>query len=192
MIATTLLLLGIAQADSAFARERPTATIEIPPPVAPEAKTIAAANRLLTAMNIDAQYDSILGQMIPVMSAQVFQQVRDNVQTPDSVRRQLDDPAKLAKLREIFAEEVTKEFRARYGKIRTETAREYARLFTAEELNEIADFYSRPAGRKALEVMPQLNERLFPIGMRIGAEAGRAAMKTTLERHSLASERPNT
>lgn len=166
--------------------------VQVPLNVVPDAGRMAAATRLLTVMDIDRQYDSILGQMIPVMSAQVFQQVRDNVKTADSVRRQLDDPAQLAKLREIFAEEVAKEFRARYGKMRNETAQEYARLFTADELNELAAFYEKPVGRKALEVLPQLQQRLFPIGMRVGVEAGRAAMTTTLERVSLDAKRPNT
>lgn len=192
MIVATLLLLISPQTAPASPQKEPVVTIAVPPAVKPEADRIVAANRLLTTMKIDAQYDSMLAQMIPLMSAQVFQQVRDNVKTSDTVRRHLDDPTRIAQLRKVFAEEIAKEFRARYGKLRQETAREYARLFTAEELNEIADFYERPAGRKALEVIPQLQQRLFPIGVRIGAEAGEAAMKTTLERHSLVPERPNT
>lgn len=184
MIRAALALLAMAAPALAQVEQ-------VPPPAAAEPGRIAAATRLLAVMDIDSQYDSILGQMIPVMSAQVFQQVRDNVKTPDSVRRRLDDPAQLAKLREIFAEEATREFRARYGKMRTETAQEYARLFTADELNELAAFYERPVGRKALQVLPQLQQRLFPIGMRVGVEAGRAAMTTTLERVSLDAKRPD-
>lgn len=179
-----------------FALTVPAAAAQQPPvsPVAaaPDAERLDAATRLLNAMNIERQYDSMLGQMIPVMTAQIFEQVRDSATTPDALRQQLSDPATLQRLRQTFTDETAREFRARYGRMKSETAQEYARTFTTAELEELIRFYASPVGRKALETLPELQQRLFPIGMRIGAEAGQAAMKTTLERVSLESKRPTS
>ncbi len=148
--------------------------------------------RLLTATRIEQQYDAMLGQMIPLITGQMFEQIRDDVNTPPSIRRQLTDPAKLEELKSTFREEISREFRARYPRVKRETAIEYARLFTVQELVELTSFYETAVGQKALSTLPALTQKLFPIGARIGAEAGQAAMETTLKRVSLAPKRPNS
>ena len=50
------------------------------------------------------------------------------------------------------------------------------------DLAALTEFYGSPVGQRALVAMPKLQARLIPIGMRVGMEAGRAAMETTMKR----------
>ena len=165
------------------------ATLNTPPPVppvaapapAPSAAGLAAARRLLKAMNIEAQYDANLAQLIPLMTDQSFNAFKDNVKIPAEVRQFLSDPDNLSRSKRDYAERVMKGFQARYPALIEESARAYASAFTADELDALARFYESPVGQKTLAVLPQLQAKLFSLGGKIGLEVGREAIVQTLQ-----------
>lgn len=168
----------------------PPILVQAPPvTVAASPAAVAAAERFLDLIHLDRQYDSIFSRMIPVMTVQVFTSLKDNVKMPAKIRAHLADPAKEAEAERVFADEVMKGFRARYAAMRTATAREYATVFTAEELGQLVAFYQTPLGQKTLAVLPTLQGKLFPIGMAAGREVGEIAMRRTFERLDLTSDR---
>lgn len=128
----------------------PPILVQAPSPtvVASPSAAIAAAERFLDLIHLDRQYDSIFARMIPVMTVQVFTSLKDNVKMPAKIRAHLADPAKEAEAERVFADEVMKGFRARYAAMRTATAREYATVFTAEELEQLVAFYQTPLGKR--------------------------------------------
>ena len=56
-----------------------------------------------------------------------------------------------------------------YDEILAEMPALYARHFTVAELRDLRDFYNTPAGRKSLQVMPQLMADSMQIGQRIAS-----------------------
>lgn len=151
---------------------------------------IAAADALMTQMGLERQYDLIMAQMIPLATSQLFDGLQHNNQVPAKLREALSDPDRMAAFKRDFAERFGKAFRARYPEMRAMTDREYARAFTTAELRELTAFYATPLGQKTLSVMPELQKRLFPMGVKIGREAGDAAMKATVEHLIPADQRP--
>lgn len=166
-----------------------------PAPAPPAASTptsdkaaIAAAQRLLDATGIERQYDDILAKMIPLMAHQVFGSLKDNVTVPAKLRTFLADEENRGRATRIFNEEAAAAFRARYPTMRDATAREYARIFTAQELDELTAFYATPLGAKALRSVPEIQNQLMPIGVAAGADAGRIAMTRMVEKLGLDQE----
>ena len=153
---------------------------------------LAAAERLLGLVHLEQQYDALFARLIPVMSVQVFTSIKDNVRVPAKIRTELADAASRAEAERIFAEETMKGFKARYPELRAVTAREYAAVFTADELDQLAAFYASPVGQKSLAAMPALQGKLMPIGMAAGRQVGAAAMQRTFDRLELPPRRPAT
>ncbi|MBA4041098.1 MAG: hypothetical protein C0474_04760 [Sphingobium sp.] len=142
---------------------------------------IAAAEKLLKALDLTAQYDASFARLIPVLSVQAFDSLKDNVRVPRTVRSYLADPANLNTARAKFGEAAIAGFRARYPELIRATAIEYAKAFSVDELNALTSFYDTPAGQKALKLLPELQGRLFNIGAAVGAQVGREAMRKTLQ-----------
>jgi len=151
---------------------------------------IAAADALMTKMGLERQYDAIMAQMIPLATSQLFDGLEHNNQVPAKLREALSEPNRMAAFKRDFAERFAKAFRARYPEMRALTDREYARAFTAAELRELTAFYGTPLGQKTLSVMPELQQRLFPVGVKVGRETGEAAMRATIEHLIPADQRP--
>lgn len=187
MSALILGLALIAQAQAA-----PPAVVPAPPvaPAAADPVRLAAARRLLTATNIERMYDAMFTQLIPVMTVQVFSGLKDNVQVPAAIRTELAKPDREAAAERMFAAEVQKGFKAEYPDLKDATAREYAAVFTADEMDRLTAFYQSPLGQKTLAVMPQLQARIMPIGMRAGQKVGAAAIRNTIERLQLDHGKP--
>ena len=177
---------------------RPTQPPTVPPaaiaapPVAPaiDPARLAAAGRLLDAMHIERQYDAMFTQMIPLMTAQLFGSLKDDVKVPVALRNELAKPDQAAEAQRLFAVATLNGFKARYPELKAATAREYAALFTGDELAQLAAFYESPVGQKTLIAMPQLQAKLFPIGMAAGRAVGQEALRKTLERMQLGPGKP--
>jgi len=178
------LALVLAARAQAVPPPPPPVAVVVPPSAlpAPDPARVAAADKLLGAMGIERQYDTLLGGMVPIMTAQLTTQLRDNVNISPALRTRLSDEAARKAFHAMLSDEVVKEFRARYAEMRRLTAIEYAREFTLADLTALNDFYSSPVGQRALVAMPQLQARLIPMGMRVGMEAGQAALATTMKR----------
>lgn len=153
--------------------------IEVPAPVpspAIDPARLASAHRLLGIIQIEQQYDQLLSRMIPVLSVQIFSSLKDNVRVPARLREYLAHPENEAAARGIFSSEAIKAFKAQYPDMRRATALEYARIFSAAELDQLTSFYATPLGKKALSALPELQNRLMPVGMLAGQKAGQAAI----------------
>ena len=156
-----------------------------PPPaasaVAPTAAGLEAARRLLKATNIEQQYDLNFARLIPLVTKQIFNSIKDNSKVPPRVRNFLNDPANLDRAERDFAERLKKGFQQRYPRLIDEAARAYAQAFTVEELNALAAFYDSPLGQKTLAELPELQNKLFMVGGTLGMEVGKEAIRQTLE-----------
>lgn len=185
-------LAAQAQIQTQAAPPAPPPIVIVPPaqPVPADPARLAAAERLLGATHIDQQYDAVLTRMIPVITVQMFSSLKENVAVPAAVRTHLAEPENAAQAERIFAEEAMKGFKGQYAAMRTATAREYAAVFTTDELNQLIAFYASPIGQKSLAVQPELQNKLMPIGMAAGRDVGRGAMLRTLDRLNLMPKKP--
>ncbi|MEH3120572.1 MAG: DUF2059 domain-containing protein [Sphingomonas phyllosphaerae] len=142
---------------------------------------LAAATQLLAAMHIERQYDALISQMLPVMTKQIFGSLQNDSRLPARIRSRLSDPEVLKTMEKTFSTKLMAQFRSRYATLISLTAQEYARAFELSELNAVQAFYASPAGQRALTLIPLLQQKLVPLGMKIGSDAGAAAMKETVE-----------
>lgn len=188
MIGLILMILATAQQTPPPA-QAPPPVVQVPPP-APDSERLAAATRLVEALHIDRQYDSIFTLLIPAMTTQLFSSMRDSTKVSAQIRAYLADDAHRAEAQRLFAAEALKGFKARYAAFSAATASEYARAFTLDELRGLAAFYESPLGQKTLAVLPGLQQRLAPIGMSAGREVGIEAMKETLRKLDPSSPEP--
>jgi hypothetical protein len=164
----------------------PTAAVSVDP------VRVSAAEQLLNAMKIEQSYDSMFMQIIPLMTVQIFSGLKDNIKVPVTLRNELAKPEREAAAERIFAAEVLKGLKAEYPSMKAKTAREYASVFTVDELKQLSAFYASPVGQKTLTVMPQLQAKIMPIGMQAGRKVGEAAFTTTMKRMQLGTGKPNT
>lgn len=183
------LLLAAAMAQSAPAAPPVVSAMPAAPAVIDPAR-LQAAERLLEAMHIDQQYDSMFSRMIPVMTVQVFATLKNDVQVPVALRTELAKPDRAAAAERIFAEQSLRGFKAHYAELKLATARAYAAAFELNELNQIAAFYQTPVDQKTLAVIPALQSKLMPIGMAAGVAVGQEAMRKTVEQMGFAPPRP--
>lgn len=179
-----LISMGLAQAAPQAPAAPPAPTAAVDP------ARLAAAGRLLEAMHIDRQYDSMFSQLIPVMSVQLFGILKDNTTVPAALRSELAKPDRQAEAQRYFAEESLRGFKANYPAMKAATAREYAAIFTTDEIAQLSAFYASPVGQKALATMPQLQAKLMPIGMAAGQAVGQDAMRKTVEHMQIEPGKP--
>ncbi len=53
-----------------------------------------------------------------------------------------------------------------WDSLKPEMAKMYAEMFTVEELNEMADFYRKPVGKKAAQLMPEIAVEANKLGQK--------------------------
>lgn len=188
-----LISFAMAMLSAAPVPQQAPPVVAISPPTGSTAidpLRMAAAEKLVVALRIEAQYDAIFGRLIPAMSTQIFDNLSNNVQVPVSLRNHLADPAHLRDARQRFSQLAVAAFKSRYPQMIKATAAEYAREFSVDELNELAAFYATPLGQKALSVLPAIQQRLFPIGEAMGREVGREVMLKVLDEIDAATPQP--
>jgi hypothetical protein len=111
--------------------------------VNPPAGSLKAAERLAEVMNLKGQMGGGFEALMPMIKGMA-----------DSMMLAPDERAALeSTFRQWYLEDFD------HAKILTETVKLYASTFTEEELIVLAEFYTTPAGRKALTVMPELMKR---------------------------------
>jgi len=115
------------------------------------------AEKLLTAMHLDRMGTSMMDAMLGEVERQFISEAEAKGNDPDD----------LAEAKEMFAA-----FRERVrtidfnGLLRHEQAAIYAKYFNEQELADLCAFYESAAGKKIIEVMPQLMSE----GARVGAD----------------------
>lgn len=119
----------------------------------------AAAKRLIKVMKLDTQYKQGL---VSSMEAQV--------QT---------DP-QLAPFKEIMLEWALTH--VGWDAIEADFIELYKSAFTADELNQLADFYETPLGQKTVEKLPELAQKGMEIGMRRSQEKAPLLQQMITER----------
>ncbi|OYY79560.1 MAG: hypothetical protein B7Y43_00270 [Sphingomonas sp. 28-62-20] len=139
------------------------------------------AAKLIEALHIEAQYDRIFLQLIPLLTTQLFDSLKDNVRVSGSLRDKLADAEQLGAAKRYFASAALTGFKDRYPALISATAKEYAASFSLDELKGLVDFYATPLGQKALTALPGIQQRLYPIGVNAGREVGIEAMQKTID-----------
>ena len=105
---------------------------------------IAAARAAITAIKATDQFDLILPQAADSLRGEMIQK----------------DPNLEAAISAAVDEEVIK-LAARRGDLESEAARAYANIFSIEELNAIAAFYSSDAGKKLIAEGPLATRKVI-------------------------------
>lgn len=115
-----------------------------------------AINKLLVAMNMDAMLRTTLETLYEQMEKQMVSTAEANGNTAEDIEES----------KELFTA-----FRAHSakvdlgGELREAYVRLYAKYFTVQELDAMTAFYLSPAGRKSLEVLPQMMQEAMQAGM---------------------------
>ncbi|MBN9266202.1 MAG: hypothetical protein BGN89_03945 [Alphaproteobacteria bacterium 64-6] len=123
----------------------------------PSDDALNAARGLVEASGAAAQFD----QVMPLLANQMTQAFVGLA------------PDRATEIREVMAE-VVKRFSARKSELIDEIAAIYADKISADDLREITRFYQTGAGRRMIEVLPEITRRAAAVGQawgqRIGAE----------------------
>lgn len=133
--------------------------------------TIAAANELLAAMDFRAVSKHSFAMLRKSMPAMMQQGITASI----SNSPKLDAAQKKAALEKmsrqlppaLTAVDAMFDDPALMDEMMAETAKLYARHFTAPELRQIAAFYKTPVGAKMVAAMPQLSADSMQMGQRI-------------------------
>ncbi len=104
-------------------------------------------------MELTAAYDpKLMDQMGSMMAQQVARTI--GVEKPEAVERCAQ--IALQAVKEMFSD----------GDFREEMNAVYAKYFSHEEIRQMIAFYETPAGRKSVEVMPELMSESMQVTMR--------------------------
>lgn len=137
-------------------------------PVVASAEQKAAVKELLDAMNFKQMMSQVaaasaggMPQMIEQMTASMLDGA-DETMKADARKSLQANMAKFSKRSmEIYNDpEVLKG-------IEDVMTRMYLKYFTAQEIRETTAFYTSPAGRKAMSVMPQMMQEVMPEMMKV-------------------------
>lgn len=120
-------------------------------------EAMSAARDFVAASGASAQFDHVM----PLLANQMTQAFIGLA------------PDRASEIREVMAE-VVKRFTARKAELVDEIAAIYADKLSADDLREITKFYQSGAGRRMVEVLPEITRRAAAVGQawgqRIGAE----------------------
>ncbi|MEG3181201.1 DUF2059 domain-containing protein [Sphingomonas sp. LT1P40] len=169
MIRAAIAAASLALAAPAFAQGDPAA--------------IAAAERLVEAMGVGQQFDQMFAMMAPMMAKNAMAQLEaGQASRPFFEELVKGDYARKQRMEAILAEEYLSAMRAQTPRMKREYAREYAGVFTAAELDQLAAFFSQGTGAKFIAETAGLQTKLGQVGQRIGLEVGMVATPKALER----------
>jgi hypothetical protein len=119
------------------------ATAPSAPQAAPDPKTLAAANELVSMIDMDTIFKS----MFSIMNKTIM---------PFILR---DNPNQSAQTQKIVTDTVTKVFAAHSEELARNKAAVYATVFSYDELEQLIAFYKSPVGQKVLKTLPQVMEQ---------------------------------
>lgn len=133
--------------------------------------TLAAANELLTAMDFRAVTKNSFAMMRKTMPAMMQQGITASITN----NTKLDAAQKKAALEKmskqlppaLTAVDAMFDEPGLIDEMMTETAKLYARHFSAAELRQIGAFYKTPVGAKMVATMPALTSESMQMGQRI-------------------------
>lgn len=124
-------LAGLVAAAALLAVAQPAAAEDI------EDSHQAAARAVITALGSTNEFDMVLPRAAHLLKAELIQR------NPDLQAEIID-----------VVDEVAISLAARRGDLEREAALAYARVFSEQELQDIAGFYTSPSGKKLLESGP--------------------------------------
>ena len=122
---------------------------------------------------VDTMLNDLKGLFADNAIAAIERENRDFFQTRPGGRERFN---------EILGEEFLVAMRARYPDLKKMTAQQYASFFTAQELQELQQFFSSGVGSKWLNVSPQLEGAMSKWGESAGTMAGAEAFVAALKR----------
>jgi uncharacterized protein len=122
----------------------------------PTATALAAAQQLLDVSGVQKQFEA----MVPLFADQI---AKIYIQ---------QQPQHERVIREAFAA-MTKRMSSRKDELIAEVAAVYARSFSEADLKELAAFFAGGAGRRFVEMQPQLLPETMRLGQRWGDRIGR-------------------
>ena len=160
-----------------------TLAFTLPATAQTDSAALPAAERLMTVMGVEAQFEQIFVISAPAMAQNAVAQLEASQTTREMMEALTKgDYARKERVKAILAEEYLAAFRAQKARMVREMAREYAIAFTAAELDELARFFGSGAGAKYVAQQPMLQEKLTKANQRIGIEVGMVATPKAITR----------
>lgn len=158
LLAVTLACAGLSGVASAAGQAAAPAAAGAPALV--DQRTQASVKKMLDAMQVRAALVNSFSEMEKVMPDLLRSQVQASIDANTNMDAAAKQKAKTQfenALPQVTAA-VTRLFRdpAMIDEMIAEMAPLYARHFTGTEIEQLAQFYSTPLGRKVMSVMPQL------------------------------------
>ncbi|HEX6039749.1 DUF2059 domain-containing protein [Longimicrobium sp.] len=151
---------------------------------------LALALVLCAALPAAAQPDPSPGEMQAVREFLDAMRMREML--PRTIEAILDSGAMTEELPDDFVE-IMREFFAehfKYEDLEPGFVRMYTDLFTEQELRDMTAFYQTPAGRRLVELTPEISARTQQITGEVMEEAMPALMQLMMERMDLDEDAP--
>ncbi|OQX26511.1 MAG: hypothetical protein BWK80_10065 [Desulfobacteraceae bacterium IS3] len=117
---------------------------------ADDASRVAAAEKLLSVMNLKEMTAQILSQIKDMQMAQIMN-------TVSSEKDRADSKVFQGKMMDFLTKELS------WENLKGDYVNLYAEVFTEEELKGLTDFHSSPIGQKYLKKTPELMRRSMQI-----------------------------
>jgi hypothetical protein len=130
------------------------------------AQRVAIADRLMAAMRLDRQFDTVIPQMVNAMMPMLMN----------------DNSGKEVQVRRILSEELNTSFASKKADFIASSRDIYARNFTVAQLHDILGFYTSSTGKVMVDKLPALASESMMAGAAIGRKAAQDAMPHVFER----------
>lgn len=157
-----------------------------PAAIAPDAGTLASAHQLMALTHVDSTVSGMFDKLMPLLVSSTVNALEASPESAQVVKAMVASrPTGRQRFVEIFRSEFERTGKTLTNQILDQTAREYATAFSKAELDEIIAFCSSGTGKKVVEMMPGLQEKMSQFGQQagrtLGEVAGRNAMKRAIE-----------
>lgn len=178
-VALSFVLPGHMAVRAEAPAAAPAAAVESDSPSA----RLEAARKLVELMGIEQVLRTSYRDLGPAMALASLGAMSAMPETA-AVLAQLDQRVEGGRQRllELIAEEATRGMSVQIPGLLEEIARDYASLFTAQELRDSIAFYGSPSGARIVALQPELQKRGRAHGEQAGREAGMEAGRRAMQR----------
>ncbi len=161
----------------------PLVTAQTATTASAEDPKVSAALKLLDLTGYEQQLDFMFQTLNPLFAQSVIGMLQADPASKAMVDRLISQgKGGQARLTAILSEEFAKSVKLQYPSMKASAAREYAAVFSMDELEAMADFYRSPAGLKSLKVLPDLQRKIGAAGEQFGRVAGEEAGRKGFQR----------
>jgi hypothetical protein len=152
-------------------------------PVTADPAALASAHRLMEVMHTDRTMALMFQNLTPLLINSTVTALEANQETAEIMKRmEASRPSGRERVMVIFREEFDVAVKMMSAQTIDQSAQEYAAAFSKAELDEIIAFYSSGTGKKVVELMPGLQQKMSQFGRQAGVTVGKVAGEKAIRR----------